>query len=76
MAIALTWLNNTYDEFIGRPVTDRRATWLRSMSAEEQGQINRRTGITAPERIVIVNVYVVVVAFVIWYVFFAGSPGL
>jgi hypothetical protein len=76
MAVALTWLNNTYDELIGRPVTDRRATWLRSMSAEEQGQISRRTGITAPERIVIVNVYVVVLAFVIWYVFFAGSPGL
>jgi hypothetical protein len=24
----LTWLNNTYDELIGRPRTERRVPWL------------------------------------------------
>jgi hypothetical protein len=46
------------------------------MSAEEKGEVSRRLGITLPERIVIVNVYIAVIVFVIWYAFFAGSPGL
>ncbi len=76
MAVSLAWLNNTYDKLTGRPRADGRATWLRSMSAEGKDQIRRRAGTTAPERIVMVNVYVAVIAFVIWYAFFAGSPGL
>src|SRR5271165_1978340 len=69
MAVALTWLNNIYDELIGRPRAERRATWLRSMRAEAEGHISHRVGITALERIVIVNVYVAVITLVVWYVF-------
>jgi hypothetical protein len=76
MAVCLTWLNSTYDELTGRPLGDRRAPWLRSMSAKTEGHTSQRVEITALERIVIVNVYIAVVAFVIWYVFLAGSPGL
>lgn len=75
MTVCLTWLNNTYDELTGRPLGDRRAPWLRSMSANTEGRTPRRPEITAPERIVIVNVYIAVTAFVVWYVFLAGSPG-
>jgi hypothetical protein len=74
LALALTWLNNVYDELTGRPRTERRSAWLRSMRAEEQGHISQRIGVTPLERIVVINVYVAVIAVVIWYVFFAGPP--
>jgi len=73
LAVALTWLNNTYDELIGRPRTERRAPWMRSMRAVAEGHISSRVGVTALERIVMVTVYVVVIAFLVWLVFFAGS---
>jgi hypothetical protein len=75
-ALALTWLNNVYDELTGRPRVERRATWLRSMRAESEGHISQRVGITPLERIVMVNVYLAVIALVVWYVFFAGPPFL
>jgi hypothetical protein len=74
MAVALTWLNNTYDELTGRPRTERRSPWMRSMRDEAEGHISQRVGITTLERIVMVNVYLAVIALVIWYVFFAGPP--
>ena len=73
LAVALTWLNNTYDELIGRPRVERRAPWLRSMRAESEGHISTRVGITALERIVMATVYVAVTALIVWLVFFA--PG-
>jgi hypothetical protein len=78
MAVALTWLNNTYDELIGRQRTERRVPWLRSMRAEAEGHISSRAGITALERIVMISVYIAVITLLIWLVFFAGSmvPGV
>jgi hypothetical protein len=75
-ALALTWLNNVYDELVGRPRIERRATWLRSMRAEAEGHISQRVGITLLERIVVVNVYLAVISLAVWYVFFAGPPFL
>jgi hypothetical protein len=74
LAVALTWLNNVYDEITGRPRVERRATWLRSMRAEAEGHISQRVGITLLERIVVINVYIAVISLVVWYVFFAGAP--
>jgi hypothetical protein len=74
LAVALAWLNNTYDELIGRPRAERRAPWLRSMRAEAENHISQRVGITALERIVMINVYIAVITLAIWYVFFAGPP--
>jgi hypothetical protein len=74
LALALTWLNNAYDELIGRPHTERRATWLRSMRAEAEGHVSQRVGITMLERIVMINVYIAVIVLMVWLVFFAGSP--
>jgi hypothetical protein len=74
-AVALTWVNNAYDELTGRPRAERRATWLRSMRAEAEGHVSQRVGITLLERIVMVNVYLAVIAFAFWYVVFAGAPG-
>src|SRR5438445_4950084 len=58
LALVLTWLNNTYDALTGRPRTERRATWLRSMRAEAERHVSQRAGITMLERIVMINVYI------------------
>jgi hypothetical protein len=74
MALLLTWLNNVYDELTGRQRVERRSAWLRSMRAESERHVSERSGITALERIVMVNIYVAVVTLVVWYVFFASAP--
>lgn len=72
MTLALAWLNNTYDELVGRPQIERRSPWLRSMRAEAEGHISQRVGVTFLERIVMANVYIAVIGFMVWLVFFAG----
>ena len=72
--IALTWLSNVYDEMIGRPRLERRATWLRSMRAEPERHTSQRVGVTALERIVVAIVYVAMFALAAWFVFFSGPP--
>ncbi len=74
LAVALAWLNNAYDELVGRPRTERRARWLRSMRDEDEGYVSQRVSITMLERIVMVNVYVAVTALAVWWVFFSGAP--
>ncbi len=73
MAVALTWLNNAYDELIGRPRIQRRSSWLRSMGSASERHVSSRVGITALERIVMISVYFAVITMLIWLVFFAGS---
>jgi hypothetical protein len=74
MALLLTWLNNIYDEITGRERVERRSAWLRSMRAESERHVSRRVGITALERIVMINVYVAVISLVLWYVLYAAPP--
>jgi hypothetical protein len=74
MAVALVRLNAIYDRLIGRPAREPRLTWLRSMRAEGRDELDRQVGITALERIVVVTVWAAVIAFVVWFFFFAGSP--
>ncbi len=74
LGVALTWLSNTYDELTGRPQTERRLPWLRSMRAEADEHVSSRVGITALERIVMLSVFVAILALAIWLVFYAGSP--
>jgi hypothetical protein len=75
-AFAIAWLNAIYDELIGRPRIERRPAWMRSMRAETEGRVIQRVGITALERVVMLNVYVAVILLAIWFVFFAGPPFL
>jgi len=72
--IALAWLNNVYDELTGNQRVERRSPWLRSMSDDAEHHISQRVGISLLERIVMISVYFAVIAFVVWYAFFAG-PG-
>jgi hypothetical protein len=74
LAAMLIWLNNTYDELIGRPRVERRSPWMRSMRAEAEQNISARVGVSALERIVMMIVYVAIIALLLWFVFLAGSP--
>lgn len=74
MAVALTWLNNVYDELTGRRRAERHAPWLRSMRDEAESHTSQRVGTTVLERIVVINVYIAVLTLAVWYVFFAGAP--
>lgn len=74
MTVLLTWLNNVYDELTGRERVERRSAWLRSMRAESERHVSQRSGITTLERIVMVNVYLAVIALVVWYVVYAAPP--
>jgi hypothetical protein len=74
MAIALARLNAAYDRLTGRPTRERRLTWLRSMRAEGQDDFDRGRGITTLESIVMITVWIAVIAFLVWFFFFAGSP--
>jgi hypothetical protein len=74
MVLLLTWLNNVYDEISGRERVERRSAWLRSMRAESERHVSQRVGITALERIVMLNVYVAVISLMLWYVLYAAPP--
>lgn len=74
MALALAWLNNTYDELTGRERAERRSPWLRSMRAEDEGHVSARVGTTLLERIVMTSVYMAVITLLVWLAFFSGPP--
>jgi hypothetical protein len=74
MALALTWLNNTYDGLVGRERVEQRSPWLRSMRAEAESHVSARVGITVLERIVVMSVYLAVITLLVWLAFFSGPP--
>jgi hypothetical protein len=74
LAWLLTWVNATYDELTGRPAAAKRTSpWLRSMRGERETDVRQRYGVSAIEKIVVVTVVAAVIAFEIWFFFFAGS---
>ena len=75
LTFALGRLSAAYDELSGRPQAARQTSpWLRSMRGEREEFARRREGISGVERVVVVSVVAAVVAFEIWFFFFAGSP--
>jgi hypothetical protein len=74
MGALLLRLNRVYRQLLGVPDGRHRAAWLRSLAGEGDQEADERIGITLIERIVVICVYVVVGLFVVWFVFFAGSP--
>jgi len=74
LAWALTWINARYDDLTGRPATARYTSpWLRSMRDEREGDARRKYGISPVERVVVLSVVAAVLAFEVWFFFFAGS---
>jgi hypothetical protein len=74
LAWLLAWINGRYDELTGRSQEARYTSpWLRSMRGERETDIRRKHGISAVERMVVISVIAAVLAFEIWFFFFAGS---
>jgi hypothetical protein len=74
LTFALSWLSASYDEATGRPKAARRTSpWLRSMRGEREQEAKRRAGVSGVERVVVISVVACVVAFEVWFFFFAGS---
>ena len=74
LALLLTWLNAKYDELTGRPPAARRTSpWMRSMRDERVEDVQRRYGISGVERMVVLCAVAGVLAFEVWFFFFAGS---
>jgi uncharacterized membrane protein YciS (DUF1049 family) len=74
LGFVLTWLNAKYDELTGRPAVARQTSpWLRSMRDERDDTIQRKYGIGGVERVVVICAVAGVLAFELWFFFFAGS---
>jgi hypothetical protein len=74
LAWVLAWINGRYDELTGRSQEARYTSpWLRSMRGERETDIRRKHGISAVERVVVISVVGAVLAFEVWFFFFAGS---
>lgn len=74
LTVALSWLSAKYDDLTGRPAVARRTSpWLRSMSGERDALLRRRQRMSPIERIVVLSVTAAVIAFEVWFFFFAGS---
>jgi hypothetical protein len=74
LAMALAWLNASYDRITGRPAGEQRLTWLRSMNVKPDDELLIGTTVSALERIVMASVYIAVITLLAWFFFFAGSP--
>jgi hypothetical protein len=75
MAAGLIWLNNAYDRLTGQPPAgSRRLAWLRSMNTQEEDEAVIGMRVSVLERIVVLSVYLAVLAFLVWFCFYAGSP--
>jgi hypothetical protein len=71
----LSWLSIKYDQLTGRPATaGQTSPWHRSKRGDRVQDIRSRYGISAPEKVVVACVVAGVLAFEIWFFFFAGSP--
>ena len=74
LAWLLAYFNGRYDEVTGRPEKARYTSpWLRSMRGEREEDIRREVGISGVERVVILAVVAAILAFEVWFFFFAGS---
>jgi hypothetical protein len=74
LAMALTWLNAKYDDLTGRSAAARHTSpWLRSMRDEREHDVREKYGISWVERIVVISAVAGVLAFEVWFFFFAGS---
>jgi hypothetical protein len=70
----LTRLSARYDRITGTPPAARQvAPWLRSMRAERDSITKRGRRLNALERIVVGCVVLAVIAFEVWFFFFAGD---
>ena len=73
MALALVRLNDAYKRITGHPLRENRMTWLRSFNTERE-TVGEGLPITLLERIVMLNVYLAVIALVVYFIVAPQSP--
>ena len=74
LAWAVSWLNAKYDEVTGRDQGARHTSpWLRSMRDEREADTRQKYRISPVERVLVISVILAVLAFEVWFFFFAGS---
>jgi hypothetical protein len=74
-AAGLAWLSTRYNALTGRPQSaGQTSLWTRSMRDEHPKDVFIRWGISAPEKVVAISVVAGMIAFQVWFFFFAGSP--
>ena len=72
---ALAWLSAKYDQLTGRPaVAGQTSPWQRMKRGDRVEDIRSRYGISAPEKVMVACVVAGVLAFEVWFFFYAGSP--
>jgi hypothetical protein len=74
MSVALAWLNASYNQLTGRRQGEGRLAWLRSMNTPQDEADGAPIATSAVEMIVTASVYIAVIALVVWFFLFAGSP--
>jgi hypothetical protein len=72
ISAALLWLEERYRILVGLPLREARLTWLRPFNAQREPVRHVPTSLL--ERIVVFVVYIAVALFLVWFLFFAGSP--
>ena len=74
LAWALTWLHAKYDQLTGRPaLVGQTSPWGRRVRGELNEHFRTVYGLSAPERVVAACVLAALLAFEVWFFFFAGS---
>ncbi|HET9120498.1 MAG TPA: hypothetical protein VFN72_08180 [Solirubrobacterales bacterium] len=74
LAWAVSWINAKYDEVTGRRQGARHTSpWLRSMRDEREADTRQKYRISPVERVLVISVVLAVLAFEVWFFFFAGS---
>jgi len=71
------WLSLVYDRVVGRPPDRRKLPWHRSMRDVRGSSSEAQREVTAPEALMVLIAVAAVIAFEVWFFFFAGSslPG-
>jgi hypothetical protein len=78
LAVALTRINAAYDRISGRETRTRRTTaWLRPAGSQRDQRAEQRVDVSPVERVVVFSVVIAVLAFEVWFFFFArySIPG-
>jgi hypothetical protein len=74
LTFLLAQLSAAYDELTGRPQSARHTSpWLRSMRGEREDFSRKKEGVSGVERVVVISVVLAMLAFEVWFFFFAGS---
>jgi hypothetical protein len=69
----LSLLGGTYDALVGRPSRRHQTAWLKAMSAERRHAGKSAGNTSALDKILVACVVLAVLAFEVWFFFFAGS---